>query len=57
MLKGRQILPPILQLYAIPTPQLLLLALAATSPAHLVPWLITENSRILVYNVNTDLHI
>lgn len=31
--------PATLELYATPTPQILLLAAAETSPAHLVPWL------------------
>lgn len=31
--------PATLELYATPTPQMLLLAAADTSPAHLVPWL------------------
>lgn len=37
-------LPPILALYATPTPQQLLKATAATSPAHLVPCLLSPLS-------------
>lgn len=36
--------PPIFALYAIPTPQNLLNATAATSPAHLVPCLLSPSS-------------
>lgn len=37
--------PATLELYATPTPQMLLLAAADTSPAHRVPWLVTVKSR------------
>lgn len=39
LLFGRDSLPATLELYATPTPQILLLAAAETSPAHRVPWL------------------
>lgn len=37
--------PATLELYATPTPQMLLLAAADTSPAHRVPWLMKEKKK------------
>ena len=42
------ILPPILALKATPTPHIELLAAAAASPAHRVPWL--ENYRLYKFD-------